>query len=122
MRRATVLLPRQPDSDDGVSGLHELLRTPYVRTMASLVVLTTAGSAMLDYLLKSHATASLGTGPGLLRFFAIFYGSVQVLTFLAQTGSGRAIQRLGIGGTIRALPAGVGAAGLVGAVCSRDGQ
>ena len=114
MRRAAVLLPRQPDSDAGVSGLHELLRTPYVRTMASLVVLTTAGSAMLDYLLKSHATASLGTGPGLLRFFAIYYGSVQVLTFLSQTGSGSAIQRLGIGGTIRALPAGVGAASLVG--------
>jgi hypothetical protein len=113
MRRAAVLLPRQPDSDGSVTSLHELSRTPYVRAIAALVVLTTAGSAMLDYLLKSHATAALGTGPGLLRFFAIYYVSVQVLTFLAQAGSGNAIPRLGIGGTIRALPMGVAAAGTV---------
>jgi AAA family ATP:ADP antiporter len=113
MRRAAVLLPREPDSVPGVSSVPELLRTPYVRTMASLVVLTTAGSAMLDYLLKSHATASLGTGPDLLRFFAMYYGGVQVLMFLSQAGSANAIQRLGIGGTMRTLPAGIGAASLV---------
>ncbi len=112
MRRAPTLLPHRAESGD-VSSVHELFRTPYLRTMASLVVLTTAGSAILDYLLKSHATASLGTGPGLLRFFAVYYGSVQVLSFLTQTGSGGAIARLGIGGTIRALPAGVGAASTI---------
>ena len=113
MRRVPALLPRRPDADGGVTSLHELSRTPYVRTIAVLVVLTTAGSAIFDFLLKSQATASLGTGPGLLRFFALYYGSVQVLTFLAQASSGNAIQRLGIGGTIRALPAGVAAAGAV---------
>jgi AAA family ATP:ADP antiporter len=110
MRRAPVLLARRRD-DDSPATTGELLHTPYVRTMASLVVLTTAGSAMLDYLLKSHATESLGTGPGLLRFFAVYYGSVQVLSFFAQAGSGDALKRLGIGGSIRTLPAGVGVVG-----------
>jgi AAA family ATP:ADP antiporter len=113
MRRAAVLLPQQPDSDGSITSVHELSRSPYVRAIAGLVVLTTAGSAMLDYLLKSHATAALGTGPDLLRFFAIYYVSVQVLTFLAQTGSVNAIPRLGIGGTIRTLPMGVAAASAV---------
>ena len=111
MRQAPVLLPHQAEGQGHPSTTRELLHTPYVRTMASLVILTTAGSAMLDYLLKSHATASLGTGPGLLRFFAVYYGTVQVLSFFAQAGSGDVLKRLGIGGSIRTLPAGVGAAG-----------
>ncbi|HEY6506416.1 MAG TPA: hypothetical protein VIY56_00300, partial [Vicinamibacterales bacterium] len=44
MRRAPALLPRRSDADGGVTGLRELSRTPYVRTIAVLVVLTTAGS------------------------------------------------------------------------------
>jgi hypothetical protein len=111
VKRAPALLPRQPEPDAPSASPRELMRTPYVRTMASLVVLTTAGSAILDYLLKSHASESLGTGAGLLRFFAVYYGGVQVLSFLAQTRSSTALQRLGIGGSIQALPTGVGVAG-----------
>jgi hypothetical protein len=81
--------------------------------MASLVVLTSGGSAMLDYLLKSHATESLGAGTSLLRFFAVYYGSVQVLSFLAQAASGNALQRMGISASIRTLPLGVGAVGML---------
>jgi ATP:ADP antiporter, AAA family len=109
--RAPALLPRQPETDDPLPSQRELFRTPYVRTMASLVVLTTAGSALLDYLLKSHASESLGSGAGLLRFFAMYYGGVQVLSFLAQARSGNVLTALGTGGSIRILPAGVGVAG-----------
>ena len=108
-RHAPTLLARDKSERTG-SGLQAVSRSPYLRTIAATVVLTTAGSAILDYLLKSQATAALGTGPDLLRFFAVFYGTVQVLSFIAQTGSGSLMQRLGIGGTISALPAGVGAA------------
>jgi hypothetical protein len=111
LKRAPALLPRQSEPDTPPASARELIRTPYVRTMASLVVLTSGGSAILDYLLKSHATESLGTGAGLLRFFAVYYGGVQVLSFLVQAGSGTALKRLGIGGSIRTLPAGVGVAG-----------
>jgi hypothetical protein len=111
LKRAPALLPRETDAPGPATSTRELLRTPYVRTMASLVLLTSAGSAMLDYLLKSHATASLGTGTGLLRFFAVYYGSVQVLSFLAQASASNALQGLGIGGSIRILPSGVGIVG-----------
>ena len=71
------------------------------------MVLTSASSAIIDFVLKSSAQASFGAGPDLLRFFALFYGAVQVLSFLAQTRSGQAIKRFGIGGTINALPGGI---------------
>jgi hypothetical protein len=111
LKRAPALLPREAETPGPAKSTRELLRTPYVRTMASLVLLTSAGSAMLDYLLKSHATESLGTGTGLLRFFAVYYGSVQVLSFLAQASAGNALKGLGIGGSIRTLPWGVGLVG-----------
>jgi ATP:ADP antiporter, AAA family len=109
LRSSPTLLPREPDLDGSVSGLRETFRAPYLRTIATFVVLTSASSAIVDFLLKSQVTASLGGGPGLMRFFAIFYAMVQVLTFVAQTSSGTLVQRLGISGTLNALPGGVGA-------------
>jgi len=111
--RAAVLLPRRTEEDDSLSDIRGSFRTPYLRTIAGFVVLTSTASAILDFLLKSNATASFGGGPGLLRFFALFYGTVQVLSFLAQTRSGDAVQRLGIGRTMTALPGGVGVASAI---------
>jgi hypothetical protein len=113
MRRAPVLLPHDVEQDATVSSVRETFRTPYLRTIAAFIVLTSASSAILDFLLKSNATASFATGPSLLRFFALFYGIVQVLSFLAQTTSGHAMQRMGLAGAITTLPGGVGVAGLV---------
>jgi hypothetical protein len=84
-----------------------------VSTIAATVLLTSAGSAIIDFLFKSQASASLGTGPNLLRFFAAFYGVLQVLTFIAQTETGVLTNRLGIRRTIETLPAGVGLTGLL---------
>ncbi len=114
LRRAPALLGRDKGSAEaGTSGLRETFRTPYLRTIAAFVILTSASSAILDFLLKSQAKASFGTGPELLRFFTVFYGTVQVFSFLAQTRGERVVRRLGMGGTINALPGGVGAVGLV---------
>ena len=113
MRRAPALLPRRPDVDEEVSGVSEIFRSSYLRTIASFVVMASASSAILDFLLKSSARASFGAGPDLLRFFALFYGAVQVLSFFAQTRSGQAVKRLGIGGTISALPGGITAASII---------
>src|SRR5258705_2277245 len=113
LRRAPPLLsPEKESVQPGTSGLRETFRTPYLRTIASFVILTSASSAILDFLLKSQARATFGTGPDLLRFFTVFYGSVQVLSFLAQTRAERVVRRLGMGGTINALPGGVGVVGL----------
>src|SRR6478735_851235 len=53
VRQAPTLLPRAPRADDGESGLRATLRSPYLRTIALFVVLTSAASAILDFLLKS---------------------------------------------------------------------
>jgi hypothetical protein len=111
LRRAPTLLPRQPQTDDGESGLAATLRSPYLRTIAAFVVLTSAASAILDFLLKSNASATFGTGPELLRFFSLFYGGVQVLTFVAQTRANTALRPLGIDGVLTSLPAGVATVG-----------
>ena len=111
--RVPVLLPRKGDAHDGMSDMGGAFRVPYLRTIAAFVVLTSAVSGILDFLLKSNATASFGGGPGLLRFFALFYGTVQVFTFLAQTRSGDVVHRLGIGRSVTALPVGVGIASAI---------
>jgi hypothetical protein len=72
------------------------------------VLLGTAAAGVLDYLMKWQVTEHLGRGPHLLRFFALFYGSIQIATLAAQAASARTLQRLGVGRTIFTLPAGVG--------------
>ena len=109
--RAPVLLPEpHPDARDRTFAWRVVRSSPNLRTIALIVLLTTAGATVLDFLLKWRVTEALGTGPYLLRFFAIFYGLVQVGSCLAQAGAGGAVRRLGIGRTIAALPAGVGVA------------
>jgi ATP/ADP translocase len=113
MRGAPALLPSRVDERDQMSSVAETLRAPYVRTIAWFVLLTSASSAIIDFVWKSNASATFGPGAGLLRFFALFYGSIQVLSFLAQTRSGRILQGLGVSGTLNVLPAGVGAASAI---------
>ncbi len=88
-------------------------RAPYLALIAMTVLAGTSSAAILDYLFKAGASAAFGGGAGLLRFFALFYISTQVLTFGAQTFlARRALARLGIGRTMSALPFGVGAGAL----------
>jgi ATP:ADP antiporter, AAA family len=110
MRRAPALLARSRSGEP--SGVREAFYSPYVRTIALFVVLTSAAAAMIDFLLKSNVRAAFGAGPDLLRFFALFYGTVQVVTFVAQMASGRAVRQFGVGGAVNALPAGVGIASI----------
>ena len=88
-------------------------RAPYLGATALLVLAGTSSAAILDYLFKAGAGAAIGRGAPLLRFFAIFYTSTQVVTFFGQTFlAQRSLQRFGIGRTISALPLGVGAGAL----------
>jgi hypothetical protein len=77
---------------------------PYVRSIATLVVLTSASSAIIDFVFKASARESFGSGPDLLRFFALFYGGIQVLSFLVHTQSAPILRWLGVSGTLSALP------------------
>lgn len=89
-------------------------RASYLRATAILVLTTTSAAAILDYLFKAGAGSAIGTGAPLLRFFAIFYTSTQILTFIGQAVlAPKSLQRFGIGRTISALPAGLGGGALL---------
>ena len=105
MRRAPAMLP-EAEPDARAPRLGEIFRTPYVRSIATVVVLTSASTAIIDFLLKANATATFGSGPDLLRFFALFYGGVQLLSFLALTQSEAILRRLGVSGALSVLPGG----------------
>lgn len=105
--------PRLPDSEETIGPAALLRRAPYLGAMALLILAGTASAAILDYLFKAGAGAAFGKGAPLLRFFAVFYTSTQILTFFAQTFlAPRSLLRFGIGRTISALPFGVGAGAL----------
>jgi ATP:ADP antiporter, AAA family len=91
------------------AGWRPLLRElPFLRSVALLVFAAAVTQAILDYLLSSTAVASLGHGPPLLSFFALFQTAVGVLSFLVQVGVSRmALERFGVGAVLAAPPAAV---------------
>ncbi|HKH74251.1 MAG TPA: hypothetical protein VKA59_22990, partial [Vicinamibacterales bacterium] len=113
------------------SGLHVLAQAPYLRNLAALVLLGTIGAALADYVFKAQAVETFGRGDSLLRFFALYYAGVSLLSFLVQTtSSALALERLGLGLTAStpsiALTVGglLGLAfpGLAGALLARTGE
>ncbi len=93
----------------GVSAKEAFQRTPLLWQLASLVFLGTCTAALLDYLFKLGATSTIGKGPALVRYFAIYYTSCQVLTFLLQTFLAKpAVERLGVAKSVASLPVAVG--------------
>ena len=80
------------------AGLNVLAGSPYLRRLATLVLLGTMAAALLDYLFKVQAVEALGRGESLLRFFAVYYASVSLVTFVIQTSTNRlALEKLGLG-------------------------
>jgi len=79
------------------SGLQVLKETPYLRDLAALILLGTTGAALLDYAFKVQAVTSFGRGDTLLRFFALYYAAVSVITFVVQASSNRfALEKFGL--------------------------
>ena len=96
------------------SGMAVLRQTPYLKTLAALVMLGTVSAAMIDYAFKSAALSEYGKGEQLLRFFALFYTVSSVLTFLVQTTLSRlALANLGTARTVATLPFAVTVAGVL---------
>jgi len=79
------------------SGLRVIAEAPHLRRIVALVVLGTTGGALLEYLFKAKAVEAFGPGDHLLRFFAIYYAAISLLTFLIQVVSSRSVlQRFGV--------------------------
>jgi ATP:ADP antiporter, AAA family len=87
----------------------------YLRALALLVLLTGFVSALLDFSFKAEALASLGSGPQLVQLFALFHTATAVVTALVQTTlARRALERLGLAGTLAVLPSTVLLTGALG--------
>jgi hypothetical protein len=114
MRRGTgAAATVRAGEEEGASGLEILSRAPYLKTLASLVILGTISAAMIDFVFKSSALAHYGRNEQLMGFFALFYSITGVLTFFVQTGlSGLALSRLGMARTVGTLPFAVSLGGL----------
>ncbi len=86
-----------PAPADTRSGLRVLADTPYLRSLAALVLLGSMAAIFVDYVFKVQAATTFGRGPGLGRFFALYYAAVSLLTFVIQTfGSRVVLEKLGL--------------------------
>ena len=82
------------------SGLRVIAQAPYLRHLATLVLLGTTGAALVDYLFKAQAVDTFGRGDQLLRFFALYYAATSIITFVLQTSSTHAVlERCGLSAT-----------------------
>ena len=97
--------PTQLEATAPSTGLRVLAATPYLRTLAAFVLLSTIGATLADYVFKLQAVEALGRGETLLRFFAIYYAATTLLAFLVQTFfGGAALDRLGLALTTSTAP------------------
>jgi ATP:ADP antiporter, AAA family len=87
----------------------------YLGKMAMLVTLIGLSSAVVDFAFKTSVSSELRSGPELVRFFALFYMIVSMVSVLFQLTLSRfMLTNLGLGAALAALPATIAALGLVG--------
>lgn len=87
-----------------ISLLAPLRSSSLIRTMAILALVVATLAAVLDYVLKAEAAATL-TDEQLISFFSYFYVAIGLGGFLLQATIGnRALGWLGLGGTMLAWP------------------
>ena len=112
-RERRVAAAGHPVAAVAPSGLAVVARNPHLVNLAALVLLTTLGATLVDYVFKARAVAEIGRGDALLRFFALYYGATSVLTFLAQlTLSRPVLERMGLAPAVGAPSLAVVAGGL----------
>ena len=114
-QKETSKLPATRPRETG-SGLTVLRTVPYVRNVALVILTSTMGAGLLDYVFKARVSAAYLDGEELVEFFALFYTAIGVATFLVQLILSRvAVEKLGIAGTVSSLPASL-AIGSIGAL------
>ncbi|HET9886866.1 MAG TPA: Npt1/Npt2 family nucleotide transporter, partial [bacterium] len=107
----------EPASLEGQDALTMVLRRPYLRSLAALVTGVAVSAVLLDYVLKARAQATLPNSNDLLRFFAVFYMGISIVTLVAQAlFTRRLLQKWGLANTAASLPAVTAVASFVAAV------
>jgi ATP/ADP translocase len=111
---APRVVAREPAAPKPESGFRVLMRVSYLRNLALIVLFGNVAATLIDYLFKARAAESFAGGAELVRFFAVFYTVVSVITLIVQAGmTGRLLRELGIANTISIRPAVVGIGGLI---------
>jgi AAA family ATP:ADP antiporter len=88
-----------------LAGAQTVWRDDYLRAIAIIVVLTTIAAGCIDFVFKSRAVEQWREANQLVRFFALYYTGLSLLTFMAQAAlSRRLLGRAGVIGTLASLP------------------
>jgi hypothetical protein len=112
-------------------GLRTLAQVAYLRDLAGLVALGTMGAALVDYVFRAQAAGTLDSDTTLLRFFAVYYAGISLVTFVVQAALSRPVlERFGLGASASTpsaalLLGGIGsivAPGLESAAAARGGE
>ncbi len=94
----------RPDEEAAADAASDRLKG-YLWTLALLVACSAALSAFGDFALKQAAAARLTNITTLVRFFAVFYTGAALASFLLQVlVSRRALDTIGVGGTLAVPP------------------
>jgi hypothetical protein len=97
--------PKRPSEDQGRLGAATIAEDPYLKRIATTIVLLGAVGVLVDYGMKAEADAKYTDSAGLLSFFAAFYMVTSLLTFVMQASVARPLLRkVGLGGTMALLP------------------
>jgi hypothetical protein len=93
--------------------LRVLREVPYLKQLGVLILLGTVAETLLDFLLKTEATTAFSQSQQLMRFFALFYTGISLLTFVVQAAFSRySLQHFGLTGTISTMPFVIAGGGL----------
>jgi hypothetical protein len=107
-------------ASNGIDAAAAVLRSPYLRNMAALLVLIAIMAALLDFALKAEAASAFSSREELVSFFASFYAVAGVVGFLLQSMLGpRVLERFGIGFALATLPVVVMTGGIAGSLAAR---
>jgi AAA family ATP:ADP antiporter len=111
LRLGAPAIPTRSGEAEEPSGVRATARVPYIRGLITLVLLVTIVEGLIDLTLKSQASVVIGPGGDLLRFFAVFYTGLSLLTVLFQAALSRlALEKLGPARAAAILPAGTAVA------------
>jgi len=112
--------PQRSSDDQAKFGIQTIRKDPYLGRVALTVVLLGTVGVFVDYAMKAEADARFTDSASLLSFFAIFYMTTSLLTFVMQAGVAKPLlEKIGLGGTMAILPLAVALSAGLGAAWTR---
>jgi AAA family ATP:ADP antiporter len=103
------------DETPVLPSLRAMRGAPYLRHLAAVVALGAATEALIDYVLKARAAASIASGSELMAFFALYHTGMGLLALAFQWLLVRpGLETFGLAGAVAFRPVAVAAAAVAG--------